>query len=673
MQDFINKIFGKKESDTKSITEYVYQDSSNGFELLQDTESVSAYNNSIYVKTAMDKINTVFSSVEIELLSVKNSRNEVIKVEKHEIIDILEKPNDYQSKTEFMSQWSIFMKLSGECFIKKIKENNKLIALVIISPEKVTVKVENGFIIYEVINNGRTTKYGIDEIIHTKKPNPCNPLRGVGALSSIVSRIKAERRASDTQNNALTNGSIPSGMLKASGLDKEQTSAISSKVRNMFSGKNDGNKLMVLGLQENQTMEYTRLDFSNDAKSIIESMKFLRDDISAALGVPKSLLTSDDVNLANATTGYKQFINLTIEPMVKEFIEMLNESIIAIEYSEPIFFSSRKIDTQDRQSLVNELSIGIDKWITINEARELTGLSAIENGNELYRQNSTVKLQDVGKVSVPVLNYAIPGYAKQIVLQNENITKIILQSVDLLNIKEVKDFFIKSTHSVQDRNITKFDIVITKFFSNQEKNIINSIKNTQSNIKEIIVDNTKESKENLKAICKENYLEMVSFAGKRSLDNLKTIKTHKDSFFLTPQVISKVTKRAKFFSDISCETTQRTLLEVVTTGLDEGFGRDKIANIISETFSKIRKTRATTIAQTEGTAVSNIGLLESYNQSSAVSAKKWLTVGDHKVRESHVKNNNQIVEKNEVFSSGEHYPAEHSINCRCVIAPVVKI
>lgn len=673
MQDFLKNIFGKQDK-TKSLSTQFIDNSFDGVEFFKDTKSVSSYNSSIYVKTAMDKINTVFSSAEIELFLLKNTNGDVNAIVDHEILSILEKPNDYQNKTEFMSQWAIFMKLSGECFIKKIRDNKKLIGLVIISPENVIVEIKDNNIVYKVCIGNKQNEYSTDEIIHTKKPNPCNPLRGVGALSSIVGRINAEEYATQTQNNALSNGNIPNGMIILKGVDKESVSSFGNKVKNTFSGKNNGNKLMVSGIQDAQQIDYTKLDFGTDSNSLIANMQFLRDDISAALGVPKSLLTSDDVNLANATTGYKQFINFTIEPMIDEFVEMLNENIIAVEYTEPLFFKSNKIETRDKASIITELTAGIDKWITINDARRLSGLPSIENGDELYRQNSTIKLQDIGIVPATIVqNNFIPRYAKNIVLKRETIFKNVMKGMDLFDIKELKDKFIKSTHTIQDRNINKFDAFINKFFVNQEKEIVSKILDTETDILSIVVSQSNDSVKYLLKEVQPIFLEMALFAGKSGSENIKSFQVNKDNFFLSNSLINKINKRLRFFTNSVSSTTQQTLIDVVTTGLDNGYGRDKIASIIQDTFTNIKKTRAITISQTEGTAISNMGLLESYSQSSVVDGKKWLTVEDHKVRKEHQENNKQVVAKNEAFRNGEHYPAEHSINCRCVIAPVIKI
>jgi len=45
--------------------------------------------------------------------------------------------------------------------------------------------------------------------------------------------------------------------------------------------------------------------------------------------------------------------------------------------------------------------------------------------------------------------------------------------------------------------------------------------------------------------------------------------------------------------------------------------------------------------------------------------KKWVTVGDVRVRPAHQNLNGEIVGIEEAFSDGEQYPGERDINCRC--------
>ncbi len=80
---------------------------------------------------------------------------------------------------------------------------------------------------------------------------------------------------------------------------------------------------------------------------------------------------------------------------------------------------------------------------------------------------------------------------------------------------------------------------------------------------------------------------------------------------------------------------------------------------------------------TEATAVNNEGFQEAYRQSDVVTKQEWISTSDSATRDSHLAIDGEIVAVGETFSNGLQYPGDgngdpsETVNCRCVIAPVV--
>ena len=121
---------------------------------------------------------------------------------------------------------------------------------------------------------------------------------------------------------------------------------------------------------------------------------------------------------------------------------------------------------------------------------------------------------------------------------------------------------------------------------------------------------------------------------------------------------------------------RRSLTEGTQLGLRGKDLEDYIANGISESLGKKRLGRASTIARTEGLALSQFGQDLAVSQTGLTLEKEWVAQRDGVVRDSHRLADGQRVQKNGFFNVGGYnmkYPADSSggapgkeiINCRC--------
>jgi SPP1 gp7 family putative phage head morphogenesis protein len=169
---------------------------------------------------------------------------------------------------------------------------------------------------------------------------------------------------------------------------------------------------------------------------------------------------------------------------------------------------------------------------------------------------------------------------------------------------------------------------------------------------------------------------MVSMYGKigqETLDNVSEGFSTKASeqFFTSEEAKKRLEDRAQFFIQSMLNTDYEELKDVIVAGMKDGAGVDVIGRNIRKYFDDMSVARAKTIARTETGRLVSQATNEAYNQSAIITGKEWLTAGDDRVRDEHVLNAGVIVNSNGTFPSGEHYPGEATINCRCVLAPAI--
>jgi HK97 family phage portal protein len=123
------------------------------------------------------------------------------------------------------------------------------------------------------------------------------------------------------------------------------------------------------------------------------------------------------------------------------------------------------------------------------------------------------------------------------------------------------------------------------------------------------------------------------------------------------------------------DTTRQQIVEIIRTGIDEGLGAKEIAAMIRDQFAHMGKTRAQTIARTEGTYAVNWAQHHLYVEA-GVDRHRWQSTLDARVRDIHAAAHGQEIEIDKPFLVGGEYlmyPGDTSlgasphnvINCRC--------
>jgi len=140
---------------------------------------------------------------------------------------------------------------------------------------------------------------------------------------------------------------------------------------------------------------------------------------------------------------------------------------------------------------------------------------------------------------------------------------------------------------------------------------------------------------------------------------------------MSQAIKNSIAKRATFLGNSVMDTTIDKIANIISQGLDEGKGTSEIASNIRNVYAEIPAWRAEMIARTEATNANNDGLIEGYKQSGIATHKEWVATLDDRTRDEHIALNGEVVQVDQSFSNGLQSPSE--INCRCVIAPVLKI
>jgi len=654
-----------------------------GLEDYFDSYNLKTFRESLYLFIGVSMIRETVSSIPLEMYQIKNKEGDVEQIFDDPILDLIERPNKNQTQKEFWKLSIAYYLLGGETFWYLERERPGAIptAMVNMRPDNVNIlfSANNKEIIgYEFVqSNGQTISIAVEDVLHFKNIDPLNPVRGIGVVRPATQRIVTEKEASKHQANTFKNQGRPDiAVFTSADLTEEAIEDGRARWQKAF-GEDKGSQVAFFG---EQTKDLKVLNTNPKEMDFINTQGFLRDDILASLHIPKAMITSDDVNLANSKTARINYIKEACLPVLDTFIDIINNKFLN-DLDQGRFVTYESPVNEDRELLKTEaVDLKQAGIITVDEARGLLNYDNIEGGDTLAPSQNplalawkNVRIKKMARHVMrkrPVLVKKFKAVeAVRNLIEAEKSVKRSRNSV--FSTPELRMGYVKAYHKNIDSKAKLFKQTIDVYNRGFEKRIIEHIEKFGINPKSFF-DVTVEMV-TAKGIFNPLMASMYAKIGQETLDNVASGFSSKasESFKTHEEMLQQLEHRAEFFINSMLNTDYEELSNILVDQMAEGSGVDAIARKIREYFDDMSVARAKTIARTETGRLVSQATNEAYNQSAFVTGKEWMTAGDDRVRDEHVMNAGVIVDTNETFPSGEHYPGEQTINCRCVLAPAV--
>ncbi|MFA5168749.1 MAG: phage portal protein [Candidatus Omnitrophota bacterium] len=679
-----------------------------GFELLArltsgskltPTQLLERYGKSMYVFACVNKIAEKVASIPLGLEKVLNSKGDVREIDVHPLLDLLYKPNAFQTKSEFWKLTIINLKCSGEAFLYKVRnKGGRVMEMWNLRPDLMTVVTDPTLFVKEYRlrkNDGSQVVFDPDDIVHIKSPDPLNPYGGISPLFASAARVETEGFATTFQKDFFLNSARPDAILKSPNkMDKDTADATVRRWEKRHRGKNRSGKVGIL----TGGMEYMVISPTQKDMDYIEGLKLTRDDILIAFGVPKSVLgITEDVNRANAETGMGIFLSETVKPCLVEIVEKLNEEMTYQDFGDDLEIVFDDPTPANRELMLEEHTRLVSgNVMLINEARAERGLPPVKGGWSLYMSIANtpvgglpqgVKIGGdtkadayIGEAKPKRFNFRGKGMLKMKLEMREETERALKAMKDeasgaiskgIVEMKgnrsmiadDAKEAYAGFVLKAIDHNSERMKTNVEGFFKEQKGRVLDRLgseKDVKVSAKKLLPKS--EVKSTIKFITPE-ILAILKQAGEDAVDTVSPAQ----NFEITPSVKRFLEKRAQEFAESATGTTLEKLSRTLSEGIDAGEGIVALRERVEDVYAEFPLYRAELIARTETTAANNAGFVEGWKQSDVVNGKEWITAGDGRVRDEHVELDGEIVPVDKNFSNGLPYPSEP--NCRCVLAP----
>jgi len=356
------------------------------------------YQENAIVHRCIQLISNSASAVKIDVFSGDT------KLDNHELISLLQRPNPLQSGVEYFSSLYSYLLISGNSYLLRDTEGfTPPRELYLLRPDRIEIKANESIIpeSYNYVIDGITRnvyrvdpKTGQGQVKQIKLLSPLDDFYGLSPIMASAYNIDQHNLAGMHNVALLKNGCTPSGMLKFEPTDEtgmstqltdDQRARLLEDLEFRFQGTHNSGRPMLL----EGNFSYQQLGLNPKDMDFLELLNLSAREIALCFGVPAQLIgIPDSQTYSNMETAKLALYEETVIPLLSrvesdlnEYLSPLYDGDIRIQYdldSIPAMAEKRK---QVYENVVQGVNAGI---LTRNEARDRLGLEEVTGGDDLY-------------------------------------------------------------------------------------------------------------------------------------------------------------------------------------------------------------------------------------------------------------------------------------------------
>jgi len=326
------------------------------------------------------------------------------KAKAKQVLNLLNEPNNFQSRYEFWYQWSMWQDLAGECFTlwwRKDQADSMSTPIEMYNLDATLITVQltpTRYPSYRLT----TPSYGFnkDEPLSAHQVMHISEAAWQGVAGFNKGILASELIGLDQDidlyaNFVMQNGAKPSGLFRTDQVIPDaKYKEIASRLKEAWSSMT-GSRVTDLskpgqGMLLDQGMTFETVDMLNlqdaDAANLkVQTMK----RICGLFGVPPAMVGIQDMKYNNTQTMMDEFYKNTMAPMIENIEQKLKQHLLkgypnlSVEFDTKDFLQGAPLDQM--QFVTAGVSGGI---MTPNEGREYLNLPKIDGGDELVAKST---------------------------------------------------------------------------------------------------------------------------------------------------------------------------------------------------------------------------------------------------------------------------------------------
>lgn len=311
------------------------------------------------------------------------------------------KPNQYQTRYEFLEYMMGNLVLHGNCYAKIVRFQGRIIALVPLAATQVETKLIDGGVVHLYTRDGTTEALAAESVWHVRMNGDW--LVGRSPLLFGRNIFGIAQAAESTVTRVYSNGAKRSGVLK---MDRLLTPTQREEIRKaygaLFDSITTGNDRGVVVLEAGMTFD--PVSMTPEEIELLSSRKYQIDEICRWFGVPAILVNQNEgsTTLGSSTAEIIQaFYKLNLRPYL-EAIENSAQVHLFGQAESRTYEIAFDFEALLRASFAERID-AYDKAIkgaimSPNEARRKEWLPDMKGGEKLYIQGAMVPIDSLGVI-----------------------------------------------------------------------------------------------------------------------------------------------------------------------------------------------------------------------------------------------------------------------------------
>lgn len=350
--------------------------------ILTQQQVVEKFSTAPFLHLCVDKIAKSVATNQWNLYKKQRNGDKTL-IKSDKLLDLLEKPNPYMTKYDFMYTVQAMLDLHGNVYIMYERDNKgAILNLWIVTPSMVTQEPNSANkYTYQVVLNSISFTVPITELIHIKEINMSNPYgKGVGTSSTVAPNVQIVENATQQVNSFFYNNMTPEGIIGIDDFDEDALLEFKEKWMSEQQGFYNSYKMQFLNTSD---FKYVPTKSSFKDSQVREITKDQQEAIRIAFGIsPEVLGIVESSNRATAMTAKELFQSEVIEPRLTKIKEILNVTLVQ-EFNKN-YYIDYKLKSDAKTERMLTLVQTMPSAFKLNEIRELAGLEPIAELDSLY-------------------------------------------------------------------------------------------------------------------------------------------------------------------------------------------------------------------------------------------------------------------------------------------------
>lgn len=317
---------------------------------------------------------------------------------------VLVKPNAYQTRIQFLSQWVTTKLLYGNTYILKERDRRGVVtAMHILDSRLVVPKVTaSGDIYYDLSQDSLSgvtaaNTFPASEVMHDRCIALFHPLVGVSPIYACGSSATQGIRIQNNSTKFFENMSRPSGQLTAPGfIEDEVANRLKREFEENFMGDRVG-RLFVGG----SGLKYEAMTMPAQDAQLIEQLRWTVEDVARCFKVPLSKLMPTDQKVSTFASANQEYYSQCLQAHIEAIELLLDEGLGLVDVNGRRYGTQLDLDNLLRMDPLSRMElhkIAVSSAIeTPNEARANENRAPKQGGDELYMQQQNFSLPALAK------------------------------------------------------------------------------------------------------------------------------------------------------------------------------------------------------------------------------------------------------------------------------------